>query len=261
MSRVLGSLTILELHVLSEEFGQGFMPYPFRFTVPVEHTYEHEMRRYRAELRERLAAGEFDHLRRWIDVVLRDAEIRVDSMVTTRSAVTAAVSATRWQELGFVAVQDDADRVTVTQVSAYDLGAAVGKLAALGGRPGVLPRVAVPSVRVRARPDASPSDETVVVDQSRGSDPLPVIPHAKLIAGGRIYVDHRPPTSWAPDRSREFVGWLSTAHGDYVVPAPYEFAVPVTREQLIARIDRLIAGNVARVRDLRATQDVVSAPR
>jgi hypothetical protein len=79
-----------------------------------------------------------------------------------------------------------------------------------------------------------------------------------LVAGGEIYTDHRPPKGWRPDRTKEFIGWLNTAHGDYVVQAPYEFATPVTRKQLGDKIDRLIAADAAELRELRALEDPVN---
>jgi hypothetical protein len=257
MSRNLGTVSILELQALAAHIGRAVLPYPFRFTKPVAQSYEHEMREYRNEIRDRVTAGEFAHLRRWLDVALRDAEIRVDSMVTTATDVVAAVSATRWQELGFVAVQDNDDNVTVHQVSAYEIGAEVAKLARLGGKPGVHPRVEIPSVRVHTRRSASIATGTVVVDGVKAADPLPVIPFEKLVAGGRIHVDHRTTAAWSPDRSKEFIAWVNTADGDYVVQPPYEFAKPVTRNELAAGIDRLIAAEAARLREKRTLEDAV----
>jgi hypothetical protein len=81
------------------------------------------------------------------------------------------------------------------------------------------------------------------------------IPFEDLVAGGEIHTDYRPPNQWRPDRTKEFIGWLNTVYGDYVVQAPYEFATPVTRKQLIDKIDRLIAADAAELRELRALED------
>jgi hypothetical protein len=51
---------------------------------------------------------------------------------------------------------------------------------------------------------------------------------------------------------------VTTTDGDYVVQAPYEYATPVTRKQLIDKIDRLIADDAAQIRELRADQDSVN---
>src|SRR5215218_1297913 len=122
MSQKLGTLTVLELHIFCEEYGRGSLPYPFRFTKPVSYQYEDELGQFRADLIARFTAGEFDRLRRWLDVQMRDAEIHVESMAMNDSEITAALSATRWHELGFVASQDADDVISVSQLSAYDLG-------------------------------------------------------------------------------------------------------------------------------------------
>lgn len=254
MARTLGTLTVLELHVFCQEFGRGSLPYPFRFTRPSAYEYEDELNRYRTDLIERFRAGEFDHLRRWLDVQLREAEIHVESMAMNASEVTAALSATRWQELGFIASQDADDIISVTQLSAYDLGPEIGRLAPLSGKPGSHPKVTVPSVNIQSRSRRRSSTGSVVADEVEAVDSV-VIPFEELVAGAEIYSDHRPPKHWQPDRTKEFIGWLNTADGDYVVQAPYEFATPVTRKQLIDKIDRLIAADVAEVRELRAMQD------
>jgi hypothetical protein len=254
VSRKLGTLTVLELHVFCEEYGRGSLPYPFRFTKPGPYQYEDELNRYRTDLIEGFRAGEFDHLRRWLDVQLREAEIHVESMAMNANEVTAALSATRWQELGFIASQDADDIISVTQLSAYDLGPEIGRLAALSGKPGSHPKVTVPGLNIQTRTRPRSSTGSVIADEVIAFDSV-VIPFEELVAGGEIYSDHRPPKRWRPDRTKEFIGWLNTAHGDYVVQAPYEFATPVTRKQLIDKIDRLIAADAAEVRELRAMQD------
>jgi hypothetical protein len=258
MSRKLGTLTVLELHMFCQEYGRGSLPYPFRFTKPVPYVYEDDLNRFRADLIERFTAGEFDHLRRWLDVQMREAEIRVESMSMNASEVTAALSATRWQDLGFVANQDADDVISVTQLSAYDLGPEIGRRAALSDKPGAHPKVTVPSLNIQTRSQPPPSStESVIVDEVKAVDSV-VIPFDDLVAGGEIYTDHRPPKGWRPDRTKEFIGWLNTAHGDYVVQAPYEFATPVTRKQLGDKIDRLIAADAAELRELRALEDPVN---
>ena len=257
MSRKLGTLTVLELHIFCEEHGRGSLPYPFRFTKRVPYQYEDELRGFRTDLIERFTAGDFDHLRRWLDVQMREAEIHIESMSMNATEVIAALSATRWQDLGFIASQDADDVITVTQLSAYDLGLEIGRLAALSGRPGPHPKVTVPSVDIQPRLHRRSSSESIIVDEVRAVDSV-VIPFEELVAGGEIYTGHRPPTRWQPDRTKEFIGWLNTAHGDYVVQAPYEFATPVTRKQLVDKIDRLIAADAAEIRELRDIDDALS---
>jgi hypothetical protein len=257
MSRKLGTLTVLELHIFCREYGRGDLPYPFRFTKPVSYQYEDELNRYRADLIERFRAGDFDHLRRWLDVQMREAEIHVESMSMNATEVTAALSATRWQDLGFIANQDADDVITVTQLSAYDLGPEIGRLAALSGKPGSHPKVTVPSLNIQTRTAPPSSTGSVIVDEVTAVDSV-VIPFEELVAGGEIYTDHRPPKRWQPDRTKEFVGWLNTTDGDYVVQAPYEFATPVTRKQLVDKIDRLIAADAAEVRELREIDDALN---
>lgn len=254
MSRKLGTLTVLELHIFCEEYGRGSLPYPFRFTKPSPYRYDDELNRYRADLIERFRAGEFDQLRRWLDVLMREAEIRVESMSMNASEITGALSATRWQELGFIASQDADDVISVTQLSAYDLGPEIGRLAGLSGKPGSHPKVTVPSLGIQRRSQPPSSRGSVIVDEVIAVDSV-VIPFEELVAGGEIYTDHRPPKQWRPDRTKEFIGWLNTVDGDYVVQAPYEFATPVTRKQLIDKIDRLIAADAAELRELRALED------
>jgi hypothetical protein len=255
MSRKIGTLTVLELHIFCQEYGRGFLPYPFRFTRPTPYGYLEELDRYRRDLIERLTAGEFAHLRRWLDIQMGEAEIRVESMFMNTSEITAAFSATRWHELGFIASQVADDIISVSQLSAYDLGPEIGNLAELSGKPGSQPRVTIPSLRVHSRAPKTRSTKSAIIDEIKAVDSPAVIPFDELVAGGEIHTDHRPPRRWAPDRTKEFIGWVTTADGDYVVQAPYEYATPVTRRQLIDKIDRLIAGDVEQIRELRADQD------
>jgi hypothetical protein len=257
MSRKLGTVTVLELHLFCQEYGRGSLPYPFRFTKPVPYVYEDDLNGYRTDLIERFTAGEFDHLRRWLDVQMREAEIRVEAMSMNASEITAALSATRWQDLGFVANQDADDVISVTQLSAYDLGPEIGRRAALSGTPGSHPKVTVPSLNIQIRSQPPSSTGSVIVDEVKVVDSV-VIPFEDLVAGGEIYTDHRPPKRWRHDRTKEFIGWLNTVHGDYVVQKPYEYATPVTRKQLIHKIDNLIAADAAEVRELRALDEQLS---
>lgn len=259
MSRRIGTLSVLDLHIISAEYGRAFLPYPFRITRSVSFRYEHEMRSYQAQLRESIAAGEFAHLRRWLDVQLRDAEIRIESMFMDTTEVTDAFSATRWQDLGFIARQEADDTISVTQLSAYELGTEIGKLARLAGAPGEYPRVVIPSLNVRPRPEMTEAPESVIFDHVATLDPPTVVTFQELLAGGEIHTDHRPAVDWRPDRTKEFLGWVSTVHGDYIVQSPYEYATPVTRKQLTDRINELIAGDVAAIREQRAELDDVSA--
>lgn len=258
MSQKLGTLTVLELHIFCEEHGRGSLPYPFRFTKPVPYVYEHELSEFRADLIKRFTAGEFDRLRRWLEVQMRDAEIRVESMAMNASEITAALSATRWHDLGFIASQDADDVISVTQLSAYDLGPEIGRLAALSGKPGSHPKITVPSLNIRTRSRQHVSTGSMIVDQVKAVDPGIAIRFEELVAGGEIYTDYRPPKRWRPDRTKEFIGWLNTTDGDYVVQAPYEYATPVTRKQLIDKIDNLIAADAAEVRELRALEDALN---
>ena len=167
MSRHIGTITVLDLHVFCQEYGRGSLPYPFRFTKPTPYEYEDELNSYRANLIDRFTAGEFDHLRRWLDVQMRAAEIRVEPMFMNANEVTAAFSATRWQELGFIANQDPNDIISVSQLSAYDLGSEIARLAELSGKPGTHPRVTVPSMRIFARGQQPASTESVVLEEVR----------------------------------------------------------------------------------------------
>ena len=236
LSRKIGSLTVLELHTFCQEYGRGFLPYPFRFTKPVPYQDVDEMDGHRRNLIERLASGEFDHLRRWLDIQMRKAELRVESMFMNTSEITAAFSATRWQDLGFIANQDSDDIISVSQLSAYDLGREIGTLAQLSGKPGSHPKVTIPSLNVHMR-SAQPSSSGSVIDEVKPVESADVISFDELIAGGEIYTDHRPPRRWAPDRTKDFIGWVNTADGDYVVQAPYEYATPVT-PKAVDRQDR-----------------------
>src|SRR5690606_3365191 len=93
---------------------------------------------------------------------------------------------------------------------------------------------------------------TAIVDEVKTAEAMTILAFEDLIAGGEIHTDHRAPERWGRDRNKEFVAWLNTRYGDYVIQAPYEYATPVTRAQLVDKIDRLIAGDVARIRELRA---------
>lgn len=254
MSRELGGLSVLELQTFSDRYGRAFLPYPFRFVKPIPYEYDDELNRYRAELLERSAAGEFDHLRRWLDVQLRDADIRVECLsVNAKDGGSTMMSATRWRDLGFIAQQDSDDNISVTQVSAYELGVEVAKRTALSGRPGSHRRVVIPSVGIRARDsNRSASVEPAIFARDEDDGAVRIEPE-ELVSGGEVQTVFRRAKRWGRDREKEFIGWVRTTTGDYVVQSPYEFATPTTRTQLAERIDRLISADVMRIREARET--------
>lgn len=248
MNRQVGTISVLDFETLTHHRGGKFLPYPFRYLEPLPYVYEHELDRYRSQFLEKYNDGELRSLEPWLDVQLWEHEIRVECLNVTKNDSSLAISATRRHDLGFIATQGDSDVISVRQVSPYELGAEVAKLAGLAGRPGPHPRVTVPSVGVHERMAAKTAGEAHVLDRVRPDIPPVVIPPEDLLAGGEVQTHHRPASRWGRDRTKPFIGWIASRQGDYLVRDPYESAVPATRKSLAETIDRLIAADVAEIR-------------
>jgi len=249
MNRQIGTISVLDLETLTHHYGRKFLSYPFRHLEPLPYVYEQDLQRYRRQLLGEFDDGRFRHLEKWLDVQLREHDIRVECLnVTAKTGSSLAVSATRRQDIVFIATQGDDDTISVRQVSPYELGAEVAKLAQLTGRPGTSPVVTVPSVRVHDRASTRTLGSANILDRVTVADPPIVVPSDELLAGGEVQTHYRPASRWGRDRTKPFIGWIATKQGDYIVREPYETASPVTRKRLAESIDRLIAADVVQVR-------------
>lgn len=253
MTTTLGTVNVAELQAISQHMGSARLPYPFTPRTPSKYLYEHDLVAFRRDVLQRLDDGAFDHLRQWIDVQMCDADLRIECVFVRDTTPTLQnVCATRKRETGFIAVQDSEDVITVSELSAYELGSALAAMANMAEKPGRHERVTIPELNIRGRP-RPPARAGVILDQvSADVDTTVEIAPDQLVAGAEIQSTFGRRNRWGRDIDKDFVGWIATTTGDYVVQSPFEFAVPVTRKQLGQRIDRMIAADVARIRALRA---------
>lgn len=258
MPKIIGTLSVLELDTLSKHYGRDFLPYPFRFTRSIPYESADDVRVFRASVLDGFKSGKFDHLRRWLDVQLRDADLRIECMyVYADGKPSVDVSATRWNDIGYIARQDDHDVIFFKQKTAYDIGPEVVKLVDMTGRPGALGTITVPSIGITApvssRPREDDSDVPIKANVFSTSEPAhKLVPYTDLLAGGEIYTAWRPARQWGRDRVKGPIGWIATRHGDYMVEQPHEYATPVTRQQLLEKVNRSISKEIADLKSQRS---------
>lgn len=241
----IGAIDVADLARLCDIQGYEWLPYPFTPTglpgLP--------------------GTGDLSVFRPWLDAYA-GADIWLECRVlhSCDTVADTRISAVRADEAGFCAVQrTDADVIDVYRLSAYDLGSAVSASVTLAG-PGRLPRITVPKyVDYFVRPHEQDGDDYpfLVLEQvtARTSDAgATSVPNAQVAALGTVQSRCSPAPHWGMDWDSELVVWVQIEDdGDHVYQSDFDHAVPVTRSQLVRRIDRLIAADVAALRRRRGS--------
>jgi hypothetical protein len=246
-----GTLDLLDLKIISEYCYCGFLPNPFMFTQRTRFDTLDEASAYATTVPDRFRYGDLSTFQQCAIAYL-NADIRVECHVQYIPANTPSVRAIacRTGQLGFIGVQQPhADAIDVYTVSPYDLGAAIADVVPLD-RSGGHPTIVVPQY-VR-RPPAEFETEELSVSHRLSSSTETKIRASEVIAYATVQSDWRPARNWGFDRSKPGLVWVRIrGDGDYIYAPDHACARPMTKLVLQDRIDRLIADDIAILKDYR----------
>lgn len=245
-----GSIDLLDLKVISESQGRDGLPFPLARTRPGQFTEHDAYAAYTRTVPDRFAHGDLGVFRKWFSAFV-NADIRVECRVQHfgDAARVARILAHRSGQAGFLAVQQsNHDVVDVFTVSPYDLGGAIAGTVELT-KPGIHSQIVIPeyipqSLRDEPRP--------VGGRRTKGSSPVEVSSR-KVAVYATVQSHWQSARNWGLDPAKDTAVWVRiTDDGDYLYTPDYRYATPLTRPGLSERVDRLIAGDIARIRAARA---------
>lgn len=246
-----GTLDLLDLNVISEFHGRDFLPYPFMFTQPSRFATRDEALAYANTVPDRFKHGDLNAFMECV-AAYDAADIRVECHVQYIPADTPSlrVMAYRTGQLGFFAEQrPDADLIDVYTVSLYDLGAAVCDAVALT-QPGRHPEIVIPEYVPRH--GAEFDTDAFVVRHRVASRTEVAIPASEVTAYATVQSHWRPTRKWGLDRGKRAVVWVRIDDdGEYIYVPDHSQARPMTKSLLHEQVDRLIADDVAILREFR----------
>lgn len=247
-----GSIQLTDLDIISRSAGRDFLPYPFMQTRPSRFSSENDYLEYATSVPDRFNYGDLRDFRRWA-VSYVYAEIRVECHVQYIPADTPSVRlvANRVGELGYLARQrqdPDQDIVDVYEVSPYDLGRVIADSAGLAG-PGSQPAIVIPEWM-------TPGDNSDAAEDFNVLDTIDTtfapVRRADVTAFATVQSHWRPTRRWGLDRGKKAVVWVRIREdGEYIYTPDFRRATPLTQAILAERIDKLIAEDVAALRNFR----------
>jgi hypothetical protein len=244
-------MSLLDLEVISEFGGRTFLPYPFMFTRASPYATQDEALAYTITVPDRFLHGDLHHLAECTTAYL-DSDIRVECHVQHIPSETPSVRTIAWRtrQLGFFAAQrPDEDVVDAYAVSPYDLGAAIAEVVPLE-EPGRHAAIVVPEF-VSRRGGRFAAEAFSVNDRSTSSSELKIAA-GEVTVYSTVQSHWRPTRKWGFDRSKAALVWIRVKDdGDYIYTPDGSHARPVTRGMLQDRIDRLIADDIAILREFR----------
>jgi hypothetical protein len=247
-----GSIELTDLDILSRSEGRDFLPYPFMRTRPSRFSSHNEYVEYAASVPDRFNYGDLGTFRRWAASYVY-SEIRVECHVQYIPADTPSVRvvANRVGELGYLARQrqdPDEDIVDVYEVSPYDLGRVVAESAGLTG-PGSQSEIVIPEYLAPADSFGAAEDFSVLdaIDTTFAE-----VRRADVTAFATVQSHWRPTRRWGLDTAKRAVVWVRIKEdGEYIYTPDFRRAKPLTETILAERIDKLIAEDVAALRNFR----------
>jgi hypothetical protein len=250
LTNQVGAMDLLDLEVISDFYGRNFLPYPFMFTQPSRFATLEEASAYAVTVPDRYLHGD---LQTFMEpaIAYLDSDIRVECHVQHIPAATPSVRAIAWREgqLGFFGAQrPDEDVVDVHTLSPYDLGAAIAEAVPLQ-QPGRHSAIVVPEYVSRRAEFAA---EAFSVND-RVASPTEVTIRARDVSVYSTVQSHwRPTRKWGFDRGKAALVWIRVDDdGDYIYAPDGSHARPLTGSMLQDRIDRLIADDIAILREFR----------
>lgn len=245
----LGSISLLDLKIISEFYGRAFMPYPFMQTLPDHFDDLDEYNAYATSVPDRYNHGDLHEFHRWFSTYL-EADLRVECSVQEIGSDSAGLRmlAHRCGEDGFLAIQKPDDSAEVLTLSPYDLGAAIAGSVELTG-PGTHREIVIPEY---ARPAVGGPDDMVSVQQQHSTQMSKTVPRADVVVFARVQSHWQHTREWGFDSTRSAVVWVRIRDdGEYMYVPDLTCAKPMGAQHLSERIDRLIAKDVQILRELR----------
>lgn len=246
-----GTLDLLDVNAISEFHGRDFLPYPFMFTQGPRFATRDEAAAYVGAVPDRLLHGD---LNRFLECLIAydAADIRVECRVQYIPADTPSLRLIGYRagHLGFLASQrPDADLIDVYTVSPYDLGQAIADAVSLS-QPGMHSAIVIPEYVPRGKVEYDRGD--FMVHDRPASELGVTVPASEVTAYATVQSHWRPTRRWGLDRGKRALVWVRVNDdGEYMYVSDQSHARPMTRPALREEIDRLIADDVAILREFR----------
>jgi hypothetical protein len=246
-----GTIDVVDLNAISQFYGRDFLPYPFGFTHGPRFATRDEASTYASTVPDRFNYGDLNTFMESI-AAYDAADIRVECHVQYIPDETPSerMIAYRSGHLGFFAEQRaDDDLIDIYTLSPYDLGAAISEAVALT-QPGMHPEILIPEYVPRGVAEFDTG--TFAVRHKSTSANEVIIPATEVTAYSTIQSHWRPTRRWGLDRGKRALVWVRiNDDGDYIYASDQSHARPMTKSLLQEEIDRMIADDVAILREFR----------
>jgi hypothetical protein len=246
-----GTLDLLDLNAISEFYGSDFLPYPFMFTQGPRFATRDEAATYAGAVPDRLLHGDLNCFLECV-AAYDAADIRVECRVQHIPADTPSLRliAYRAGHLGFFASQRaDVDLIDVYTLSPYDLSLAIADAVSLT-QPGMHNAIVIPEYVPRGKAEYDRGD--FVVHHRLASHAGVTVPASEITVYATVQSHWRPTRKWGLDRGKRALVWVRVNDdGEYMYVADQSCATPMTGSLLREEIDRLIADDVAVLREFR----------
>ncbi len=250
--RTVGSISLLDLDIISRFYGRDFLPYPFMFTQPSRFSWHDEYVDYAAPVPDRFNNGDLAVFEECA-ASYAYADIRVECHVQYIPADTPSVRlvAFRLDQLGFLAKQrPDEDIIDIYELSPYLLGPAIAESAALD-KPGRRSAIVIPEY-TRASNGAPTPEDVTIHHTTDGESGITTVRAGEVTAFGTAQSHWRPTRRWGVDRGKTFAAWVRLKDdGEYLYKPDFSEARPMSQPNLAERIDRLITEDVRALRQFR----------
>jgi hypothetical protein len=254
--RLVGSIDLIDLDILSTFHGRDFLPYPFMLTRPSRFSTQLEFDDYARLVPDRFRNGDLRIFQRSCASYLY-FDIRVECHVQYIPPHTASVRAVacRVGDAGFLAKQRaEEDVIDVYELSPYDLGPAIADTVVLT-TPGRRSEIVIPEYveKYAPRSQSAYAAEGLTVRSMAAATTATEVRRADVTAFARVQSHWRPTRRWGFDRGKEAVIWVRIKDdGEYIYSSDFTSARPMDRRTLADRTDRLIAEDVKSLRDFRS---------
>jgi hypothetical protein len=246
-----GTIDLVDLNAISQFYGRDFLPYPFKYTQGPRFATRDEALAYAGTVPDRFNHGDLSTFMECV-AAYDGADIRVECHVQYIPADTPSqrLIAYRAGHLGFFAAQrPDEDLIDVYALSPYDLGAAISD-AVLLSQPGMHSEILIPEYVPRGQ--AEFDTDAFIVRHKDASAGEVTIPASEVTAYSTIQSHWRPTRKWGLDRGKRALVWVRVNDdGDYIYVPDHSHARPMAKSLLCEQIDRLIADDVAILREFR----------
>jgi hypothetical protein len=250
--REIGSITVLDLEIISKSYGRDFLPYPFMFTQSPGVSSRSQYLDYASAVPERLHNGDLAAFKRCV-MSYGDADIRVECHVQYIPAdrPSIRVMAARHDQFGFLAKQrPDEDVIDLYELSPYLIGPAVADSVVLN-KPGSRDEIVIPDY-VPPPDNADPHDDLAIRSTIEHPTNATAVSRAEVSAYATVQSHWRPTRNWGMDIGKNAAVWVQIKDdGDYLYATDFSVAKPMAQAALAERIDHLITEDVKALRQFR----------